>query len=486
MPDTLISTNKSPMTPMTTEPTPAAPASATPAAPASATPPGTVPSYGTLWKRTPGSAVYLLAIFVVAMVSVSVLAALLWTGVGLLVLVIGLPIVVGTLLVARGFGVADRYLLRLTGREPVQEPAWNRDREDAPGFWMTLTLPLRNGHYWLYLVHGMIVSPIVSTITFAITVAWLSVSLGGLTYWFWGMFIPNGDNGAALWGDNVAEALPWVFGGLPPEGVEIVLYLIAGIVCAVTLPWVLNGLAWVHHSLAKGMLGPWRSDALVQEVRAEAAARGAAVHAEGVSLRRLERDIHDGPQQRLVRLQLDLAALERRAEAGDTDSAARLAQEARGQAKAALDELRALSSGVAPPLLQDRGLAAALSALAAENALPVTAEVDPGVDSAVGPEVARNVYFIVAELLTNAVKHSGASGIALRAAIRPGSPSTPAMLDVWVVDNGTGGAHMSAGHGLEGLRDRVHGLRGVLVVESPLGGPTTVGAHIPLVPAGAA
>ena len=73
------------------------------------------------------------------------------------------------------------------------------------------------------------------------------------------------------------------------------LYLIAGVICAVTLPWVLNGLAWVHHAVAKGMLGPWRTDALVQEVRAEAAARGAAVHAEDVSLRRLERDIHDGP-----------------------------------------------------------------------------------------------------------------------------------------------------------------------------------------------
>ncbi|MGC5171162.1 sensor histidine kinase [Microbacterium sp. DT81.1] len=440
---------------------------------------GTIPSYGTLWKRTPGSAVYLLVIFVVAMVSISVLAALFWTGIGLLAIVIGLPIVVGTLLVARGFGVADRFLLRLTGQEPIDEPAWNRDRTDASGFWMTLTRPLRNGHYWLYLLHGMIVSPIISTITFALTVAWLSISLGGLTYWFWGVFIPRGD-GAGVWGDNVAEALPWLFGGLDPRGVEVALYLIAGVICAVTLPWVLYGLAWVHHAVAKAMLGPWRTDALAQEVRAEAAARGAAVHAEDVSLRRLERDIHDGPQQRLVRLQMDLAALERRAESGDTEEATRLAQEARGQAKAALDELRALSSGVAPPLLQDRGLAAALSALASESPLSVTAEIDPAVDTAVGADVARNVYFIVAELLTNAVKHSGASGVALKAALRAPAAGSPWMLDVWVVDNGAGGAHMSPGHGLEGLRDRVHGLRGVLIVESPTGGPTTVGAHIPL------
>ena len=132
------------------------------------------------------------------MVSISVLAALFWTGIGLLAVVIGLPIVVGTLLVARGFGVADRFLLRLTGQEPIDEPAWNRDRTDASGFWMTLTRPLRNGHYWLYLLHGMIVSPIISTITFAMTVAWLSISLGGLTYWFWGVFLPRGDGAGSL------------------------------------------------------------------------------------------------------------------------------------------------------------------------------------------------------------------------------------------------------------------------------------------------
>lgn len=443
------------------------------------------PSYGTLWKRVPGSAVYLIAAFVVAMVSVGVLASLFWTGIGLLILVIGLPIVVAALVVARGFGVADRFLLRLTGLPEVTEPAWNRDRPETTGFWMTLTRPVRNGHYWLYLVHGMIVTPIVSTVTFAITTAWLSLSFGGLTYWIWGGFIPDGNRGEGLWGDNVGEALPWLFGGFSPVAVEIVLYVVAGLIAAATLPWVLGGLAWVHHAIAKGMLGPWRSDALSAEVRAEAAARGAAVHAEDVSLRRLERDIHDGPQQRLVRLQLDLAALERRAAAGDTEAAAKLAQEARDQAKAALDELRALSSGVAPPLLQDRGLAAALAALAAESALPTTADIDPAVEAATGPEVARNTYFIVAELLTNAIKHSGATGVALKAALRPPTLTTPLMLDVWVVDNGRGGAHTMPGHGLEGLRDRVHGLRGVLVVQSPIGGPTTIGAHIPLAPVAA-
>ncbi|MET0735652.1 MAG: sensor domain-containing protein [Microbacterium sp.] len=438
-------------------------------------------SYGELWKRVPGSAVYLIAVFVLAMTSVGVLAPLFWTGVGLLVLIIGLPLIVLTLLIARGFGVADRFMLKLTGLPDVAEPEWNRDRTERSGFWMTLTRPIRNAHYWLYLLHGMIVSPIISTISFALAVAWLSIGFGGLTYWFWGLFLPRGE-GNGDWGQYVSAAMPWMFGGWSSWAVEVVLYLVAGILFTFTMPWVLAGLSRAHHAVATGMLGRWRSDDLAAEVRAEAAARGAAVHAEDVALRRLERDIHDGPQQRLVRLQLDLAALERRAEAGDGDAAAELAREARGHAKAALDELRALSSGVAPPLLQDRGLAAALGAVAAGAPLSVTVDVDPAVDAAASPEVARTVYFTVAELFTNAVKHSGASAATLKASLRPPAAESTAMLDVWVVDNGRGGARYATGHGLEGLRDRVAGLRGTLVVDSPLGGPTAIGVHIPLVP----
>lgn len=447
----------------------------TPAVRDAVAPPGFWATYVDWWRRTPGSAVYLLVVFVLAMTAVGVLAPLFWTGVGLLILIVGLPIVVLSLLVARGFGVADRFLLRLTGLPQIAEPEWNRDTEATDGFWRTLTRPLGNGHYWLSLVHGMIVNPIISTISFALTVAWLSVSLGGLTYWFWGMFLPR--SGANEWGTYVSEAVPWLFGGWSSWAVQVVLYLVAGILFAVTMPWALGGLARGHHAIAQGMLGRWQSDDLAAEARAEAAARTAAVQAEDASLRRLERDIHDGPQQRLVRLQLDLAAMERRAEAGDTDAAASLAREAQVHAKAALDELRALSSGVAPPLLQDRGLSAALKGIAAAGALPVNVELDPVIDSVVGPETARAVYFVVAELLTNAAKHSGATAATLRAAVTPGAQPT---LDVWVVDNGRGGASVTPGHGLEGLRDRVWGLRGSVVIESPTGGPTTIGVQLPV------
>jgi signal transduction histidine kinase len=440
--------------------------------------------YGELWKHVPGSAVYLLAVFVLAITALVVLASVFWTGVGLLIIVVGIPIIVGALVLARAFGVADRYLLRLTGLPAVGEPLWDRDPQPRPGFWATLLRPARNAHYWVHLVHGMIVSPVLSTISFALTVTWLSVSLGGLTYWFWGAFLP--DEPESEWGRYVADVVP-VFSGWSSWAVEVTLYLLAGVVFAFTLPWALRGLALAHHGVARGMLGPWPSDALAAEVKAEAAARSSAVMAEDMSLRRLERDIHDGPQQRLVRLQMDLASLERRAAAGDTDAAAELAREARGHAKAALDELRALSSGVAPPLLQDRGLTAALEALALESGVPTRVELDSTLDAAVPAEIARTVYFVVAELLTNTVKHSAATGATLRAWVRPSLPGEPATLDVWLVDNGRGGARFSSAHGLEGLRERTHGLRGDFVVQSPLGGPTTIGVHIPLPgPAGAA
>jgi signal transduction histidine kinase len=456
---------ETPMTTVAAEPVPTAPPAR-----------GFWAEYGRAWIRTPGSAVYLLAVFVLAMTAVSVLASLFWTGVGLLILVVGLPIVVLSLLVARGFGVADRFLLQLTGLPAIEEPEWNRDRPGDDGFWMTLTRPVRNAHYWVALVHGMIVSPIIATISFGITVTWLSGALGGLSYWFWGAFLPRGrENGE--WGGYVSDAVPWLFGGWSSWAVEVTLYLVGGILFAVTLPWVLGGLARAHHAVAAGMLGRWRSDDLVAEVRAEAGARAAAAVAEDAALRRLERDIHDGPQQRLVRLQLDLSALERRAEAGDAAAAAELAREATVHAKAALDELRALSSGVAPPLLQDRGLGAALGALAAGSALPVEARLDPAIDQAPA-EVARTMYFVVAELLTNVTKHARATGATLTAVVRPAAEGS--VLDVWVVDDGRGGARLDPGHGLQGLEDRVRGLRGSLDITSPIGGPTTIGAHVPL------
>ena len=332
-------------------------------------------AYGEAWKHTPGRALYLVLAFVLAMTAVSVLAGLFWTGVGLLILIVGLPIVVLALFVARGFGLAERYLLALTGFPEIVEPEWNRDLPAPTGFWSTLTRPLRNGHYWTYLLYGDDREPHRQHRHLRADHGVAEREPRRPDLLVLGC-VPSARRRAqdGEWGQYVAAALPWLFGGWSSWAVEVVLYLIAGVIFTITLPWAMDGLARLQHGIARGLLGRWSSDDLAAEARAEAAARTAAVQAESAGLRRLERDIHDGPQQRLVRLQLDLAALERRAAAGDTDAAAELAREAQGHAKAALDELRALSSGVAPPLLQDRGLAAALAAVAAGSALPVSLE----------------------------------------------------------------------------------------------------------------
>ncbi len=421
-----------------------------------------------------GTTGYLLALFPFAWVSFSVIISLFSLGLGLIVLVFGLPILVAALYVARGSGTAERHMLRWTGRPAIAAPQWPLPAPDASAITRMLT-PMRSGHGWSYFVHQLLMTPILSTISFSFTVTWWAGALGGLTFWLWQPLLPGRSEGNDWPGWVGAHWLPWL--GWDSVQTERALYTIAGLFFALTLPFVVRGFGKAHHALATVMLGRWRSDDLAVAVQEEAAARKSAVQAEDSAMRRLERDLHDGPQQRLVRLQMDLAAAARKADAGDNEHAAHLAREAQDQAKAALDELRALSRGVAPPLLIDRGLVAALESLAADASLPVDAHLDPAIDSRVDNDIARAVYFVVAELLTNVAKHAQASHADLTAGVRDeGAPR----LVLSVSDDGVGGAVVRPDHGLVGLRDRVQGLRGTLTVESPQGGPTRVDVMVPL------
>ncbi|WP_221584245.1 sensor histidine kinase [Microbacterium sp. G2-8] len=432
--------------------------------------------YRDVWRAVPGTLGYLFLALVISIAGLATTAGLFFAGVATAIIMIGIPLMSAALVAARGFAAADRGLVGLSRLPLVPDPEWDREATPRTGVVAGVTRPMRHAHYWMALLHTMIVSPIVAIAAFTIGISWTALALGGLTSWFWMGFIPDPDG--AVWGGYVSDAVPWLFGGWSAEWVEGVLTLLAGVFFALTLPWVLRALAWLRWVTARGMIGRWRSDDLAAELRAEAQARGAAVHAEDVSLRRLERDIHDGPQQRLVRLQMDLASLERRATSGDGEGAAQLARESIAQAKAALDELRALSSGVAPPLLQDRGLAASLESISADAAIAVEARIDGDIDQAVTDEIARNAYFIVAELLTNVVKHGGASSAEVRAVLRgEGANRT---LEIRVVDEGVGGATMQTGHGLAGLAERIAGLKGSFLLDSPPGGPTAVGAYIPV------
>lgn len=423
--------------------------------------------------RAPGASAYLLTNFVIAMIALPVLAALFFTGLGTAILVIGVPIMVLSLVVARGFGTLERTTLAWTGLPEIAEPTWPQPPPEA-NLTTRLFTKLRSGHYWSYLLHQMLVGPIISILTFSLTITWWAGSLAGLTYWFWQIFLPE-RTPESDWPGWLADRVP-LLSGLPSRMIESGVNLGLGVVFAITLPLMIAGLARLQHGIASLMLGRWRSDELSELAREEAAGRQSAVHAEDTAMRRLERDLHDGPQQRLIRLQMDLAAAERRVSAGETDQAADYARAARAQAQAALEELRALSRGVAPPLLTDRGLRSALESLAEENPLTVHTQLAPDLDEVVTPEIGRALYFVVAELLTNAVRHAGASTVELSAEVRR---DDPARVRIVVVDDGRGGANFVAGRGLSGLQERVQGLLGTLTLESPAGGPTRVDITVP-------
>lgn len=434
--------------------------------------------YRALWARVPRELGFLLLTLPVVVAAVTVLSGVFFTGVGTIAIFVGLFVIVVSLYIARGFGVLELARLRWAGQPAIRQPQWEPQGEPNTALRAILG-PLVNGHYWLYLLHGMVVNFILGVVSWAVTVVWLSVGLGGISYWFWARFLPTGEQN--FWLHRVIA--DWMFPGsaftIDPYLGESLLEFVLGALFLATLPFVTRGFTMLHYAVARGLLGAWRSEALQREVADLSASRGAAVAAEDQSLRRLERDIHDGPQQRLVRLQMDLASAERKLDS-DPAAARALLAEARGQAHDTLEELRALSRGLVPPILQDRGLVTGLESLAARSTVPVQLELNLDPELRLPSEIERSAYFVASELLTNAAKHARATGIRLHAALRRVPDGDTTWLDIWVIDNGVGGAVFADGHGLRGLDERLRGLRGILSIDSPAGGPTAIGAHIPL------
>ena len=212
-----------------------------------------------------------------------------------------------------------------------------------------------------------------------------------------------------------------------------------------------------------------RGSRLARRVDVLEATRSGAVDAQDAELRRIERDLHDGAQARLVALGMSLGLAEQKL-ATDPEGAQQLVTEARVGIGEALQELRDLARGIHPPVLADRGIGAALATLADRSVLPVTVSV--ALEERLPPAVESAAYFVVAEALANAAKHAGASRIAVRVGRRGD------LLEVEIEDDGRGGADASGG-GLTGLRRRVEALDGTLAVTSPQGGPTTVRVELP-------
>jgi signal transduction histidine kinase len=249
------------------------------------------------------------------------------------------------------------------------------------------------------------------------------------------------------------------------------LVLPIGLVLLFAAPWVVHGLVWLDLYLMGRLLG---RHSLRERVRHLEQTRALAVDDTAATLRRIERDLHDGAQARLVALAMDLTMMRHRLreEAPDLAATRALVDAAHTHAKEAIGELRDLARGIHPPVL-DRGLAEALHTLAARSPVPVVVTVD--LRQRPAPAIETIAYFCASELVTNVARHSGAQLATVDVAERDGA------LELRVSDDGVGGAGAAttSGTGLSGLTDRVRTVDGTLSVNSPVGGPTVVRVRLP-------
>ncbi|MGW1216340.1 sensor histidine kinase [Streptomyces sp. NPDC002499] len=358
------------------------------------------------WKEI----AHLLANLPVSLVGFTYTVVVLFTGGMLALTVIGFPLLTLGLLGARQLGRFERARARKLLGVRIDEPSRLPKRRDGylPWLWMTLKDPVG----WRTILYDFIRLPW-GILTFTITLTSLFV----------------------LWP---------------------------------VLPFIARGLANADRAMVRGLLSP--SDELEQRIAELESDRGVVVDTANADLRRIERDLHDGAQARLVNLAMGLGlAKEKLLE--DPDTAAEMVAEAHGEVKLALQELRDLARGIHPAVLTDRGLDAALSSVASRCTVPVKVTVDLVARPAAAIE--GIAYFTVSELLQNISKHSAARTASVevwRSADR---------LLIQVEDNGRGGARLDGGTGMRGLADRLGAVDGLFILDSPVGGPTTVTAELP-------
>ncbi|GAA2491159.1 sensor histidine kinase [Winogradskya humida] len=386
-------------------------------------------------------------------------------GLGTAIIWLGVPILMGTLMMSRGFAVLERNRIGPVLGYQLPPTRYKSAKPDA-GFGRKLITPATDGQSWLDLLHAVF-RLVPAMFGFVVVISWFAVALGGITTPLWDWAIPRGPD---------QHDLPELLGLGDAASTRIIFHMCLGFFFIGTLFPVVRGVALLEAQFGRALLsGMTTLRAQVAEANADRdtarAQKAAAVSAEAIALRRLERDIHDGPQQRLVRLAMDLGRAEQQF-ATDPDKARATVAEALTQTRETLDELRALSRGIAPPILVDRGLKAALTALAGRCTIPVDLDA-PAMDR-FDPSVESTAYFVVAEALTNVAKHSNA--LEVQVSVRRAGNG----LMLTVADDGVGGASQAKGHGLAGLADRVEAAGGVLSLESPAGAGTTLTVALPV------
>ncbi|MDO8152099.1 sensor histidine kinase [Isoptericola sp. b408] len=409
---------------------------------------------GYLWLVSVG-----LVVFDLVLVAASLVPAL---GLGLLLL----P---PALWVARWFATAERARLAAQTGVVLRDPG--RRRPTRPGWWGWTTAELADRRGWLataYTLAGLVVATVFLTLAVA-------AASGAVAAVVLGARRVSDADPTALWAVPIAVVLAWFAAVLAQLGT----------LATTALAQAMLGVspaaeARTAQRAAEAEARAAETDAATARQRAVelTATRAAALEAADAERRRIERDLHDGAQQRLVALGVALGSA-RRAADRDPSAAVAAVEHAHLEVKETLAELRDLVRGIHPAVLADRGLDDALSALAARSPVPVRVEAGPGLD-AVGAGVQAAAYFVVAEALTNVARHAAATRAHVRAAVVPVAEGTDRLL-VEVSDDGRGGAEARPGSGLAGLRGRVAALDGTFDLTSPPGAGTRLRVELPCV-----
>ena len=399
---------------------------------------------------------YLLLGLPVGVVTFTVVVTGVTLGVSLLITLVGIPVLVATAYADRGLAWLERRRAALVLGRPIGDPPYRRP--ERPGALAWLKALAVDPQTWKEAA-WMVVVFAVGLVGFVVAVVLWGVALWAVTFPLYWWALPH-------------DALPQV-GGEGDDLFAVDTWPLAvavgacGLALLVVSPWACSLLAQGQARLARVLLGPGAATARVGELTRS---RAAAVEAQTVELRRIERDLHDGAQARLVAATIDLGLAQEKLEV-DPVEARRLVEAAQAETKEAIGDLRRLVSGIAPAVLADRGLDAALSGLVASCRVPVSLDVRLPERLPEAVEVAA--YFVAAESLTNVQKHAEAATASLHARVQD------ARLVVEVTDDGRGGAAAAPESGLDGLAARVAALDGRLLVTSPPGGPTVVRAEIP-------
>ncbi len=344
---------------------------------------------------------------------------------------------------------------RLWATAGVQIPP--QRKRTAPLSWPTLSARLRAQSTWRQLGYHVLLAPLIA-LAAALSIGVWAASIV-CTLFFPLAFVLR-HPGNSSYSSAASQPLHH------PAYLAITLIGLAGLIAA---PWITAGVASLDARAARALLGPSRADELEHRVEQLTETRAGVVDAADAERRRLERDLHDGTQQRLVSLAMNLGMARTQAETADD---ARLAiAEAHEEAKAALAELRDLIRGLHPAVLEDRGLDAALSGVAARMPIPVRLTVD--MPRRPAPVIEAVAYFVVSEGLSNIVKHAEATEAAVFV------QRTAGRLHVIVTDDGVGGADPARGTGLAGLARRAASVDGTFEIDSPPGGPTLLTVDLP-------